>query len=217
MRDFQVSTPGRLRALAVGAKILYSAFAIATLTGLLVSWRLYGAAVGDAGSAVYYAGAAQVATSAATSAPATRAPAANTGEGGPVIDLAPDDAKPRVIVEQMSERKLLEVTHFHLFSIPVYVLILAHLWLLAKIPPWLQSTGVVLAVGVTALHIAAPWLVRGHAGLAFLVGGSGAAMLLVLGVMALWAMIDMWLPQTKAPTAAMLAELRKKRAAEGRG
>ena len=54
MRDFQSAMPGRLRALSVGAKILYSAFAIATLVGLLVSWRLYGAAVGDAGCSTRY-------------------------------------------------------------------------------------------------------------------------------------------------------------------
>ena len=38
--------PGRLRALPVGGKLLYSAFAVATLIGLLVSARLYGVAVG---------------------------------------------------------------------------------------------------------------------------------------------------------------------------
>jgi len=200
--------------LSVGAKILYSAFVIATIAGLLASWRLYGAAVGDAGPAAYYAGAARVVPAAS---------AASTADG-PAIDLAPEDAKPRVIVERVSERKLLEVTHFHLFSIPVYVLILAHLWLLAKIPPWLQNAGVALAVGTSALHVAAPWLVRGRAGAAFLMGTSGAAMLLVLGVMALWAMVDMWLPNPKPPngragghggTAEMLAELRRKRASEG--
>lgn len=210
MRDFQSAMPGRLRALSVGAKILYSAFVVATLLGLLVSWQLYGAVTGDAGAGAYYAGAA------APRAPATDVSA--TGEGGPAIDLAPDDQQPRAIVLQMPPRKLLEVTHFHLFSIPVYVLILAHLWLLAKIPPWLQTGGVAAAVAVSALHIAAPWLVRGHAGAAFLMGSSGAAMLLVLGAMGLWSMIDMWLPQPKPPTAAMLAELRKKRASsEDRG
>jgi hypothetical protein len=198
VRDFQAASPGRLRVLSVGAKILYSAFAIATIAGLLVSWRLYGAATSDGGPAVYYAGAAKVA------AAATAAPAGD----GPAIELAAEDAKPKVIVEQIPERKLLEVTHFHLFSIPVYVLILAHLWLLAKIPQWLAHAGVVLAVATSGLHIAAPWLVRGHAGAAFLMGSSGAAMLIVLGGMALWAMVDMWLPNPKAD------EIRRKRISE---
>jgi len=201
--------PGRLRSLAIGAKLLYSAFALSVLVGLVVSWRLYGAAVGDAGPEAYYAGA-PVAASATPSA----APAA----GGPAIDLAPEDAKPRPIVVQMPERKLLEVTHFHVFTVPVLVLILAHLWLLAKVPAWLQNGGVVLAVVTSALHVAAPWIARGRPGAAFLVPSSGLAMLITLGVMALWSMVDMWLPNPKQPSAGeMLAELRKKRASSGPG
>jgi hypothetical protein len=197
--------PGRLRALPVGGKLLYSAFAVATLIGLLVSARLYGAAVGDAGPAVYYAGAAA----------SSSTPAAAPASGGPAIELAPEDAAPRPIVEQMPERKLLEVTHFHLFTIPVYVLVLAHLWLLARVPPWAQHAGVVAAVLTSGLHIAAPWIVRGRPALAFLMATSGLAMLLTLGVLALGSMIDMWLPNPKPPApsgvAEKLAELRRQR------
>lgn len=206
MKDFQAGMPGRLRALPIGGKILYSAFAVATLIGLLVSARLYRAAVGDAGPAAYYAG--------ATAAPA---PAAAPASGGPAIALAPEDAEPRAMVELMPERKLLEVTHFHLFTIPVYVLVLAHLWLLAKVPPWAQQAGVVAAVLTSGLHIAAPWIVRGRPALAFLMPTSGLAMLITLGVLALGAMIDMWLPNPKPPAvtgvAEKLAELRRRNAA----
>ncbi|HVY49293.1 MAG TPA: hypothetical protein VHB21_25555 [Minicystis sp.] len=185
MKDFAAS-PGRLRALSVGAKILYTAFALSAVLGLVVSWRLYGVIVADAGPSAYYAGAAVEAK------PAEAAP-----EGGPVVEM-PDAAKaPSVIVEQISDRKLLEVTHFHLFSVPVYVLILAHLWLLAKIPSWAQTGGVVAAVVTSALHVAAPWIVRGRPALAPLMGASGAAMLLCLGLMAAVATIDMWLPRTR--------------------
>jgi hypothetical protein len=206
--------PGRLRALPIGAKLVYSAFAAATLIGLLVSAQLYRVAVGNAGPAVYYAGAA------VTASPSAPAPPSD----GPAIRLAPEDEAPRVIVEQMPERKLLEVTHFHLFTIPVYVLVLAHLWLLAKVPPWAQHAGVVAAVVASALHIAAPWVVRGRPALAFLVGSSGVAMLLTLGVLALGSMIDMWLPNPKPPireggreggalsTAEKLAEMRRRAA-----
>jgi hypothetical protein len=203
VREFQAGPPGRLRVLPRGAKILYTAFVLATLAGLLVSWRLYGAAVGEAGPAVYYAG--------APAASPASAPGPSAGEG-PAIELAPDDARPRVIVAEIPERKLLEVTHFHLFSIPVYVLVLAHLWLLAKIPPWLQTAGVVAAVAASGLHIAAPWIARGRPGLAFLVGTSGAAMLLTLGAIAVVSMVDMWLPGP--PPGQALAELRKRAAAE---
>ncbi|MEP7121021.1 MAG: hypothetical protein ABJE95_08935 [Byssovorax sp.] len=213
MREFQAAIPGRLRAVSLGSKMLYTAFAIAAVVGLLVSWRLYGAAVGDAGPAAYYAGA-EVAA-----APAKIDP---RPASGPAIDLAPEAERPRVMVVQMSERKLLEVTHFHLFTIPIYVLVLAHLWLLAKLPLRLQHAGVVAAVLTSGLHIAAPWLVRGSAGLAVLMPISGVAMLLTLGGMAVVTTIDMWLPQPPAPPeppasvgvnpASALAELRRRRA-----
>ncbi len=193
--------PGRLRAVSLGSKLLYTAFAVAALAGLLVSWKLYGAAVGDAGPAVYYSG-----------AEVQRAPEKSNPGDGPAIELA-DESKPsRPITAQMPERKLLEVTHFHLFTIPVYVLILAHLWLLTKLPVWLQHTGVVLAVVTSALHIAAPWLVRASPGAAVLMPISGLSMLLTLGAMALISTIDMWLPQP--PVAASLAEFRKRKEAE---
>ncbi len=197
--------PGRLRAFSTGAKILYTAFAIATMVGLVVSWRLYGAAVEGGGPAVYYAGA---------EAPAAAPTAAPEGDG-PSLDLPDEEAKPRSMTAQMPERKLLEVTHFHLFSIPVYVLILAHLFLLAKIPVWLQNAGTVAAVITSALHIAAPWIVRGSASIAWLMPISGILMLLVLGAMTLVATIDMWLPQPPMPSpAARMAELRKMRERE---
>ncbi len=183
--------PGRLRVLPLGGKILYSAFAVATLVGLLVSARLYETAVGNAGAAVYYAGA---------------VPSAAPSAAGTAGELAPEDAAPRVMVEQIPERKLLEVTHFHLFTIPVYVLVLAHLWLLAKVPPWAQLTGVGAAVVSSGLHMAAPWIVRGRPSLSPLMGASGMAMLVTLGVLALGAMIDMWLPTPKPPAGPSMAE-----------
>lgn len=185
MRDFAAAA-GRLRALSIGAKLLYSAFTLSAVLGLVVSWRLYGSMVGEAGAASYYAGAAL----------AVPEQPAQPGVGGPVLELPDDVAKPRVLVEQISDRKLLEVTHFHLFSVPVYVLILAHLWLLARMPAWLHSAGVVASVLVSALHLAAPWLVRGHAELASLVPVSGVGMLVVLGVVAAVPTVDMWLPRT---------------------
>lgn len=203
MRDFQATLPGKLRAVSVGSKLLYTAFAVATLVGLLVSWKLYGAAVGEAGPAAYYSGA-----EVKEAEPREKANPA----GGPVIDLAEETKTPRAATYQMPERKLLEVTHFHLFTIPVYVLILAHLWLLTKLPVRVQHAGVVLAVLTSALHIAAPWLVRGSPGAAVLMPISGVSMLLTLGLMALWSVVDMWLPQP--PVGSSLAEFRRRKEAE---
>ncbi|WP_437963285.1 hypothetical protein WMF04_26555 [Sorangium sp. So ce260] len=207
MRDFSAAA-GRLRSLSLGAKLLYSAFTIASIVGLLVSWRLYGAMVHDAGAAAYYAGA-----PAAVPPPApTQAPAAAEGPAldlGPELELPGAPETPRVLVEQVSERKLLEVTHFHLFSVPVYVLILAHLWLLARLPAWLHTAGVVAAVVASGLHMAAPWLIRSAPGAAALMPISGVAMLLSLGAMAVVSTVDMWLPRrSRRGEAASLDEAR---------
>ncbi|WP_437738745.1 hypothetical protein [Sorangium sp. So ce1335] len=206
MRDFTAAA-GRLRSLSLGAKLLYTAFTVASIVGLLVSWRLYGAMVQDAGSAGYYAGAAVVAP-----APPATTQADAPAEGpaldlGPELDLPATPEAPRVLVEQISERKLLEVTHFHLFSVPVYVLILAHLWLLARLPSWLHTAGVVAAVAASGLHMATPWLIRGAPGAAALMPISGVAMLLSLGAMAVVSTVDMWLPRrTRRGEAAPPAE-----------
>jgi hypothetical protein len=185
VRDFTASA-GRLRILSVPAKLLYSAFALSALLGLLVSWQLYGEIVADAGAVAYYAG-----------APVEVPKSALPSDGGPELDLPMEATQPRVMVEQVSSRKLLEVTHFHLFSIPVYVLILAHLWVLARLPSWLHGAGVAAAIVTSGLHMAAPWLVRSAPPLAWLMPVSGAAMLVVLGAMSIVPTVDMWLPPVR--------------------
>ncbi len=203
MRDFQAAVPGRLRNVSLGSKVLYTAFTLATVVALLVSWSLYGAAVGEGGAAAYYAGEPVAALK-------------DTAKSdGPVLDLPEEVARPRAITLQIPERKLLEVTHFHLFTIPVYVLIIAHLFLLARIPVRIQLTGTALAIVTSGLHIAAPWIVRNSPGLAFLMPVSGAAMLVTLGLMALVATVDMWMPSPSPNDA--LAELRRRQAERGGG
>lgn len=166
--------------------MLYTAFAIGAIIGLFVSWRLYGLAIGEGGAAAYYAG-----------EPVSVAKPAGDANG-PVLDLPDEVTQPRAITIQIPERKLLEVTHFHLFTIPVYVLIIAHLFLLAKVPVWLQNGGTALAIVSSGLHIAAPWLVRGRPGLVWLMPVSGVTMMVTLGLMAVVATVDMWLPASSS-------------------
>jgi hypothetical protein len=187
VRDFAASA-GRLRVLSFGAKLLYTAFAISAIIGLVISWQLYGAAIGEGGDKVYYSGAE------VTKKP--DAPALPGGEGdGPALDLPEEATAPRRMTEQISERKLLEVTHFHLFSVPVYVLILAHLWLLARMPSWLHTAGIAASIVTSGLHLAAPWIVRGRPGLSALMPISGIGMLFVMGIISIVPAIDMWLPR----------------------
>ena len=70
-------------------------------------------------------------------------------------------------------RKLLEVTHFHLFSMPVYLLILSHLFMLSRIGERAKVGWISLGTLGVAGHVAAPWLVRaGTAAAGCGVGGS---------------------------------------------
>ena len=188
MKDF-AGPSGRLRALPIAAKVLYSAFAVSAVLGMLVSWRLYGSVVRDGGPAAYYSGAVPT-LQAAPESP-------SSGSDGPVLELPDDVREQRVMTEQVSDRKLLEVTHFHLFSIPVYVLILAHLWILTRVPPWLHTAGAIGAVASSAIHLAAPWIVRGRPALTILVPVSAVAMLFTLGVMAVGSLVDMWMPRRR--------------------
>jgi hypothetical protein len=52
-------------------------------------------------------------------------------ESGPALFLPPD-GEDLAAFEPMPRRKLLEITHFHLFSMPVYLLILSHMHMLSR-------------------------------------------------------------------------------------
>ena len=192
MRDFG-SGPGRLRVLSVSSKLLYSAFLVAALAGLLISWKLYGAAVGSGGPRAYYAGE-------AVPPPAAEVRAAPSESGGPSLDLPQEAASPKPMVEQISDRRLLEVTHFHIFTIPIYVLVLAHLFLMTRLPSWIHTTAIATAVGSSGIHIAGPWIVRGHPALAFLMPVSAILMLITLALIGIVTAIDMWLPRSTRRT-----------------
>jgi hypothetical protein len=195
MRDFTTG-PGRLRILSLSSKLLYSAFLVAALTGLLISWKLYGAAVGTGGPRAYYAGEAAPPPPAAE----VRAPAESDG---PSLDLPQEAATPKPMVEQISDRRLLEVTHFHIFTIPIYVLVLAHLFLLTRLPSWVHTSAIATAVGSSGVHIAGPWIVRGHPALAWLMPVSAILMLITLALIGIVTAVDMWLPKsTRKPTEA---------------
>ncbi len=66
-------------------------------------------------------------------------------------------------------RELVEVTHFHAFTMGVVYLILAHLLLATGLSPRMKRAFIVLGVGGLAGDIVAPWLIRyASAGFAYL-------------------------------------------------
>jgi hypothetical protein len=112
--------------------------------------------------------------------------------GGPAV-LLPPGGEQLAAFEPMPRRKLLEVTHFHLFSMPVYLLILSHIYMLSRSRK--MAKGVWIAAGSfgTLLHIGAPWLVaHGWAGAVATYAVSGTLLLLSYFVMSVVPLWEMW-------------------------
>jgi hypothetical protein len=95
----------------------------------------------------------------------------------------------------MGLRKLLEVTHFHLFSMPVYLLVLSHLFMLSRCGERTKAGWITVATLAVGGHIAAPWLARAGAPTAALAYGLSGLLLglsfVVMSVLPLW---EMWAP-----------------------
>lgn len=182
MRQF-ASSGFRIWNLSREAKLVYTGFALFSLLAIVVSMLFYEDLVGPrtAGVAGYYAG-----VKAAAAAPAAAA------GGGPQIEL-PAEATAERITVAVTYRKLLEVTHFHLFTVPVFLLILAHLFMLTGLSSTAKSAWIAAGWLSALLHLGAPWLIRfGGAGWSWLYPLSGAAMGLALAVMTVYPIVVMW-------------------------
>ena len=198
MRQFS-SAGFRIWNLSREAKVVYTFFGVCSLLALASTVLLYEDMVGPGtpGIGAYYDGAQTGsrptgAGDARTPGPSTAAPTRSPG-GGPEIAL-PDEpaASGAPITVAVSYRKLLEVTHFHLFTVPVFLLIITHLFMLTGLSPaaklaWIAA-GWVSSLG----HLAAPWVVHyGGGGAAWIYALSGAALgvtTLVLTLYPIWAM-----------------------------
>jgi hypothetical protein len=123
-------------------------------------------------------------------------------KGGPAIDMPADAEVPaQPIVVAVTYRKLLEVTHFHLFTMPVVLLIVGHLFFATALSPRAKLAWIGAGSATVVLHIATPWLVRyASTRLAFLHALSGTAMTLALGVLTIYPVVVMWRrPPARAP------------------
>jgi hypothetical protein len=183
VRQF-ASSGFRIWNLSREAKLVYTGFGLFALLALVVSMMFYEDLVGPrtAGVGGYYAGSRTVV-------------AAPTGAatGGPRIEM-PDEAAERITVA-VTYRKLLEVTHFHLFTVPVFLLIIAHLFMLTGLSSTAKMVWIATGWLSSLLHLAAPWLIRyGGAGWSWSYPLSGALMAVALTVMTVYPMVVMWLP-----------------------
>jgi hypothetical protein len=186
MKDF-IRPAGRLRALPLPARLVYSVFNVFSLIALAETAWLGADMVGAnlAGVEAYYAGRPSPPPSAAQ-------PAA-----GPVIELPEEPLTAES--EAIPLRKLLEVTHFHLFSMPVYLLILSHLYMLGRSRAGLKISVIAGGSVGVLLHMLAPWIARagGAAGKLFY-GISGALLCVCMLIMSIVPLIEMWMPQRRS-------------------
>jgi hypothetical protein len=192
MKDF-VRASGRLRALPFPARLTYSVFLSFTLLGLAFSAWLGADMLGTnlSGIDAYYAGA-----PAAIDSPP---PQPSAAPGGPTIEL-PNEPLTAVERDPIPLRKLLEVTHFHLFSMPVYLMVLAHLFMLSRLGNRTKSAWIALGTLSVAMHIAAPWVARsGTPGSSLFYGVSGLLLMAAFLVMAGVPLYEMW--RSPAPSA----------------
>jgi hypothetical protein len=187
VRQF-ASSGFRIWNLSREAKLIYTSFGLFSLAAIVVSMMFYEDLVGPktAGVAGYYAGASH------KSAPA---PAAT---GGPQIDM-PDETTSEQITVAVTYRKLLEVTHFHLFTVPVFLLIIAHLFMLTGLSSTAKTVWIAAGWLSAFVHLLAPWLIRyGGTAWSFTYPTSGALMGLALSVMTTYPIIVMWLPRRES-------------------
>ena len=178
MRDFR-KRRGQLRTLDATARALHSVFLLFILAGLAVASLLYsdGPTLDPAAAERYYAGGAL--------------PAAAPAAGGDLaLELPPELAV--TTVEPMNQRRLIEITHGHLFVMPLIWLTVAHLFALAGFGLRITQAAVFGGAAAVALHIAAPWLIRSIAGTGWLMPLSGIALLLTLGGMAVATLVELW-------------------------
>ena len=195
MRDFAKSKQPLTR-IPVPNRLVYTVFLIFAAAGILSAVLLSHAGPGWTPESVakYYRGEEAVAED-AESEPMD-------DSSGPVIDLpefdpsgSSADPEPMQIHHAQSYRQILENSHQHLFSMPVFFLILAHLFARARFPRRFIHVGVGLTAFGLAGHIAGPWLVR------YVGAGWSWFMLFTLGaliagmlVMLLGSLAAMWWP-----------------------
>lgn len=204
MRQYARPTP--LSRLSFEARLIYTAFALFMLLGYASSLWLY---VDDEmdlspkSARTYYLGSDERPDDTTAGGPALDLP-----DDGPAMELPGDLDEPATSQASLRfekpARQVIETFHFHLFSMSVCYLIIAHLFMMGGLPQKFRVLMVVLSGFATLVHVLTPVLIR-------FVGPSFAALMgpsaLLLGItwlfMTLNPVWEMWrlpLPGPK-PTA----------------
>ncbi|HEX8826269.1 MAG TPA: hypothetical protein VF794_40565 [Archangium sp.] len=195
----QYARPFPISRLSLEARVLYTGFLLFLVLGFVSSAWLYADSFGGLsgrGSAEYYRGG----PVAHEHAPAPAEEAA----GGPVLDLPSDGTEAAVAPMRLEKpaRQVMETFHFHLFTVPVVLLIVGHLFMLTALSTRLKVGIIAVSSVATFVHLLAPLLVRfvgPQWGWLMPVSVVGAAVGWL--PMLLWPLWEMWKPMP-APEAA---------------
>jgi|SRR5947209_5620481 len=170
MREFASAT-SRVASLPPPAKALYSGFCALTAMGFGTAIALY----------------AQILRLGARTTPAELFDHL-VGYYNP--SAAPSGVGP---LGSISTRALLQVTHFHLFSMSVVLLIVGHLFFLTRLSMGAKRGFILASVAATVLHLFAPWaIVLFGRTLAVLYPLSGFALAVTYGVLMAVPLYEMW-------------------------
>jgi len=199
--------------LSLEARVLYTGYAVFMLLGGLSSaWLFLDLGLGVSGNdaARYYLGAAPELQSApqlnsnAAAGPALHLPddtSADSREAtstGPTLHLPPAASTPtpgRLLQIEKPARQVIETFHFHLFTMPVCLLIIAHLFMMTRLGRRWKVGIILTGTLATFMHLVAPLLVRFvSSAAAVLVFPSAIVMTIAWLLMAGWPIVEMWRP-----------------------
>jgi hypothetical protein len=184
MRVF--AKPTSLERLSLEARIVYTSFALFLLIGYATSAWLYlddDFGVSGKNAETYYLGEA--------AAPLSETPGN--------IEL-PSDLPATPMRFQKPPRQVMETFHFHMFSVPVCLLIVAHLFMMSAFSTRTKAAIIGVSTVATLFHVLLPPLIRFVSpGFAPLFFPSALLMAVSWTFMTVEPVIEMWRPVRVAP------------------
>lgn len=96
--------------------------------------------------------------------------------------------------------EMIEVTHFHLFSVPLFLFVQGHIFVLSSWRLKAKTLVVLAAFSGCLFYIAGPWLtVYVSPSLAFTVTGGRIAMVIACLIFTIVPLHEMWVPGPQSP------------------
>ncbi len=185
MRSF--ARPMSIDRLSVEARVLYSMFCLFMLCALISSVWIYldnGFAFSSAAVTTYYRGDASETT--------PMSAGFHEAASGPALDIPVANDRMSLHTDK-SVRQVIETFHFHMFSVPLCLLVVGHIFMMCRLRTRTKVALLVAAGGSTFTHVAAPLLVRcGSPSFSSLFTVSAMLMLATWGLLLVLPLIQMW-------------------------